>query len=259
MRSPLNYLGGKSRLAEKIVSLIPRHDCYCEPFCGAAWVFYRKQPSACEVLNDLDGELVTFWRVLQHHPEEFLRFFKFAVISRRLFTLENEKRPETLTDVQRAARYFYLQRLAFGGKTHKRTFGTSAVQGGNLNLGNVEQTVLEIHWRMQKVTIENLHAVDCIQRYDRRRSFFYIDPPYWGTPGYAHPFKPEEYQQLADVLRRIRGRFLLSLNDRPEVRRVFRGFTISLVQTKYSAANGRDSACGRAVPRRELLISNFLT
>lgn len=110
MRSPLNYLGGKSRLAERIVKLIPEdHICYCEPFCGAAWVLFTKQPSKVEVINDADGELITFWRVVQNHLEEFLRYYKWALISRRLFELENMKNPETLTDIQRAVRYFYTQ------------------------------------------------------------------------------------------------------------------------------------------------------
>ena len=83
LRSPLNYLGGKSRLAERIVKLIPEdHTCYCEPFCGAAWVLFAKEPSRVEVINDADGELVTFWRVVQNHLEEFLRYYKWALISR---------------------------------------------------------------------------------------------------------------------------------------------------------------------------------
>lgn len=108
MKSPLRYLGGKSRLADRIIPLIPPdHLCYCEPFCGAAWVFFRKDHSECEVLNDRDSELVTFWRVVQNHLEEFLRYFKHAVVSRELFDIEQKKDPATLTDIQRAVRYYF--------------------------------------------------------------------------------------------------------------------------------------------------------
>lgn len=86
MKSPFPYLGGKSRLATRIVSMLPAdHDCYCEPFCGGGWVFFGKAPGRCEVLNDINGELVRFFRVVQTHLEEFLRYFRFAVVSRELF------------------------------------------------------------------------------------------------------------------------------------------------------------------------------
>lgn len=126
MDSPIAYLGGKSRLAKHIVPRIPaNHVCYCEPFCGAAWILFKKQPSRHEVINDLDAELVNFWRIVQNHLQPFLDYFKYAVISRKLFDLENHRDPSTLTDLQRAVRYYYLQRLGFGGRPTARTFGTA--------------------------------------------------------------------------------------------------------------------------------------
>lgn len=138
----------------------------------------RERPSKCEVINDADGELVNLWRVIQHHLETFLAYYKHAIVSRKIFELENLKRPETLTDIQRAVRYYYLQRLAFGGKTTDRTFGTATSGGPRLNLSTVEETLLEVHWRLKGVVIENLDCCDCIRRYDRPETFFYIDPPY---------------------------------------------------------------------------------
>jgi len=258
MRSPLSYLGGKCRLAERIVKHIPTdHVCYCEPFCGAAWVFFRKAPSKAEVINDADSELVTFWRVIQNHLEEFLRYFKYAVVSREIFDLEQKKDPDTLTDIQRAVRYFYLQKSAFGGKTHNRTFGTGATQPPVLNISTVEETLLEVHWRLRRVYIEHLDACDCIAKYDRPETFFYLDPPYWHTAGYAVPFDDPDYVRLQHCLAGMRGRFLMSLNDDPAVRKIFRGLRIRTVKTGYSAANGRGDAHGRAVERRELLIQNY--
>jgi len=254
MKSPLNYLGGKSRLAAKIVSKIPRdHTCYCEPFCGAAWVFFAKEPSKVEVINDMDGELVTFWRVIQNHLEEFLRYFKYALISRRLFELEQMKQPATLTDIQRAVRYFYLQKQGFGGRTSRRTFGTSATSGPRLNLTNVQDILIDVHNRLERVVVENLDACECIRRYDRSTTFFYIDPPYWNTAGYAVPFGPENYEELRNTLTAITGRFLLSLNDTPEVRSIFRQFHIGRISTKYSVSNGRQSTA-RSETIREVLI-----
>lgn len=256
MNSPLCYLGGKSRLADKIVSLLPKdHVCYCEPFCGAAWVFFRKSPSKVEVVNDLDGELIRFFRVIQNHLEEFLRYYRFAVVSRKVFEWENKKVPETLTDVQRAVRYFYLQRTAFGGKTVGRTFGTGAVSGPRLNLTTLEELLLEVHWRLARVTIESLDGCECIRRYDRPGTLFYLDPPYWKTAGYAVPFVEKDYYRLRECLDAVSGRFLLSLNDTRAVRSIFKGFTIRQVKTSYSAANGRNS--DRSATKTEVLIHNF--
>lgn len=258
MHSPLNYLGGKSRLAERIVKMLPEdHICYCEPFCGAAWVFFAKDPSKSEVLNDADGELVNFWRVLQNHLEEFLRYYRFAVVSRKIFDWENMKIPETLTDIQRAVRYYYIQKLGFGGKTFDRTFGTSATGPARLNLMTIEDRLLDVHARLARVVIENLDACACIERYDRPETLFYLDPPYWQTAGYAVPFKDEDYCRVEAVLAKIKGRFVLSLNDAPEVRRIFRRFVITSVKTSYSAANGRSSAHDRQKARSELIISNI--
>ncbi len=235
MKSPLNYFGGKSKLAKQIVSMMPEdHVCYCEPFSGAAWVLFAKEPVKCEVLNDRDSELANFWRVIQNHLQPFLEYYKWSVISRELWEIENRKRPDTLTDIQRAVRYFYLQKLGFGGKTSGRTFGTGATRPPSLNLTTIEETLLEVHWRLQKVWIENLDFVDCITRYDRPTTLFYIDPPYWNVAqDYAVKFVEADFIRLRDVLRTIQGRFLLSLNDVPEVRELFKGFRFKRVTLTY--------------------------
>lgn len=259
MKSPLNYLGGKSKLAKVIIPMIPPdHTCYCEPFCGAAWILFGKEPSQVEVINDLDNELVSFWRVIQNHLPAFLDYFKHAVISRQLWTWETKKVPETLTDIQRAVRYYYLQRLGFGGKTKGRTFGAAAVKPMNLNLSTIEETLLEVHWRLQRVTIEHLDALECLRRYDRPTTFFYVDPPYYfNQDDYAVSFS--RFDDLAKLLSSIKGRFILSLNDSREVRDIFSGFRQRRVTLTYSAGNNRTAPGSRAMPRHELLISNLKT
>lgn len=259
MKSPLNYFGGKHRLAPKIVAVLPAdHVCYCEPFAGAAWVLFTKERSRVEVLNDADGELVNFWRIIQNHLQPFLEYFKHAIISRKVFEWENLKRPETLTDLQRAVRYYYLQKLAFGGHAAGRSFGTSAMQPANLVLSSMEDVLLQVHWRLARVTIEHLDACDCIRRYDRPQTLFYADPPYYQmSQAYAVRFKEPDYLRLRDTLRAIKGRFILSLNDHPAVRAMFAGFKFSKVKLTYSAGNARSAAASRAKARYEVLIRNF--
>ena len=258
MRSPLCYLGGKSRLAPVIVPKIPAdHDCYCEPFCGAAWILFSKEPSGCEVINDLDGELVTFWRVIQNHLLPFLDYFKWAVVSRRIFELENLKRPETLTDIQRAVRYYYLQRLAFGGKPSGRSYGYVSSGGPRLNLTDISETLLEVHGRLERVNIECLDALDCIRRYDRKGTFFFIDPPYiFNTDDYAVTF--DRFEALASLLAGIKGRFMLTMTDCPEVRRIFAAFQIQTVRLKYSINRPmKEAGDARSQDRREVIVQNY--
>lgn len=119
------WIGGKRRLARHLLPLFPAHDCYVEPFCGAAALLFLKEPAKTEVINDVNSDLVNLYRVVKHHLEEFVRQFKWALTSRELFGWLKETPPATLTDIQRAARFYYLQRMAFGGKIESQTFGTA--------------------------------------------------------------------------------------------------------------------------------------
>ena len=257
LKSPLGYLGGKSRLAKRIVERIPPHTTYVEPFCGGAWVYFTKSPSRVEILNDRDGELVKFWSVIRHHLPEFLRCLDFSMVSREQFEMESRQDPTTMTDVQRAVRYYRLQRMGFGGKTTKRNFGTSTTRPNSLNLLSVEDKLKKTHQRMARTTVENLDACDCIKRYDSPETLFYIDPPYGEADFYAVSFKGDDFKRLAETLRTINGKFILSLNDTPEVRAIFADFQIESIETKYSLANSKVAAGTRGVDRKEVLIKNF--
>ncbi len=135
------WMGGKSRLADRLLPLFPPHDCYIEAFAGGAALFFRRRmPAKCEVLNDVNGELVNLYRVVQHHLEEFVRQFKWALSSRQIFEWQQMTRPETPTDIQRAARFFYLQQHAFGGRVDGQTFGT-ATTASTVNLLRIEENL----------------------------------------------------------------------------------------------------------------------
>ncbi|MDD4734764.1 MAG: hypothetical protein PHP44_01515 [Kiritimatiellae bacterium] len=134
------------------------------------------------------------------------------------------------------------------------TTGTAASGPSRLNLLTLEDSLLEIHWRLKSVVIEHLPALDCIRRYDRPETLFYCDPPYYATAGYAVPFKGEDYTNLRDTLAGIKGLFMLSLNDHPDVRDIFSGFRFKSLTLRYSASRSETS---RSVVRKEVLISNF--
>lgn len=248
------WLGGKRRLADRLIPLFPEHECYVELFCGgAALYFLRPVQAPVEILNDINGELVNLYRVVQHHLEEFVRQFKWALSSRQVFKWLQDTRPETMTDIQRAARFFYLQHHAFGGKVAGQNFGT-ATTSPTVNLLRIEESLSAAHLRLASgTTIENLPWSECLARYDRPHTFFYADPPYWETEGYGVPFPWEEYERFAEAMRTCKGKVMLSINDHPDIRRCFDGFSMHELDIKYSVANAQ----GTPKSSGELVITNY--
>lgn len=233
------WQGGKRRLAKHILPLFPAHRCYVEPFAGAAALLFLKEPSPVEVLNDVNTDLVNLYRVLQHHLEELLRQFKWALTSRRMFEWEQMKHPETLTDIQRAARFYYLQKTAFGARPVGQTFGTAATAPPRLNLVRLEEDLSQAHLRLARVLVERLDWQECVRRYDRAATLFYCDPPYLGTAGYGMPFGTDQYEALARAAREMKGACIVSLNDCPEVREIFAGLDLRQVRVKYTVGGNR--------------------
>ncbi|AMP13386.1 DNA adenine methylase [Collimonas pratensis] len=247
------WLGGKRRLADKLIPLFPPHDCYVEAFCGgAALYFLRPVPAHTEVINDINGDLVNLYRVVQHHMEEFVRQFKWAITSRQIFKWQQAVRPETLTDIQRAARFYYLQQHAFSGKVTGQHFGT-ATTGPAINLCRIEENLSAAHLRLAGTYVENLPWLDCMKRYDRSHTFIYADPPYWQTEGYGVDFGIEQYEQMAAFMRTCKGKVMVSINDHPDIRRVFDGFTMQGLDIKYSIG----STHGQPATSKELVITNW--
>lgn len=243
-RPILAWPGGKRRLAKHTLPLFDNpHQCYVEPFAGgAALLFMRATPAPVEVLNDMHSELVHLYRCVRHHLDELVRQFRWALASREMFEWAKMERPETLTDIQRAARFLYLQKLAFGAKVSGHTFGTSAMQPPRLNLLRLEEDLSAAHLRLARVTIEHLPWQDCIRRYDRPDTLFYLDPPYWQTEGYANAFPWSEYEELGDVMARLQGRAILSINDHPDIRRAFARFKPRKLSTTYTIGGGKKPA-----------------
>lgn len=257
MSSPLSWLGGKRILAPYIVPLIPEHTCYCEPFAGGAWVFFAKPPSKSEVINDVNRSLVTLYRVVRDNYEEFIQSFKNELCSRSqfgeyLYDLHDVERRKKLTDVEIAHRFFYLVKLSFAGQG--KTFGTGTTGKPRLNLGKIPEVIEKAHKRLSRVLIECLDYRRIISKYDREHTFYYIDPPY-RTPSarsYAQWFVDGDFVALRDILRSVKGKFLLSLNSDQFIYDLFSPyFRIEKVKTIYTV----QAAGNKEV--EELLIMNY--
>lgn len=250
------YIGGKKALARKLDARIGavEHGCYAEVFVGMGGVFFRRtaRPKA-EVINDFSQDVWTLFRVLQEHYVPFVEMLRFQVTSRAGFERLMAVDPGTLTDMQRAARFLYLQRLAFGGKVAGRGFGVSVGRAAGFDVTKLVPMLEAVHERLAGVVVERLPWADFIRRYDREGTLFYLDPPYYGCEGDygAGLFDRGQFEVMAEVLAGIKGRFILSINDRPEVRRIFAGFDMEAVGVRYTVG-GMD----KSVVAGELIISN---
>ena len=249
------YIGGKRNLAKRIIPLIDAdpHTRYCEVFTGMGGIFFRRtRRPAAEFINDWSRDVATLFRILQRHYPQFLEILRFTLTTRTEFERLVATDADTLTDLERAARFLYLQRTSFACKVVGRTFGTSKDRRARFNLTTVEPMLEDVHSRLSGVTIERLDFADFIRRYDSSHTFFYLDPPYWGVEGYygKELFSRDDFKRLKDVLSTIKGRFLMSINDTQEVRDIFQDFEMVAVPVTYSASTAEH----RSVQHTELLI-----
>lgn len=252
------YIGGKRRLAARLIKCIDQvpHRTYAEPFVGMGGVFFRRsrKPPA-EVINDANGEVANLFRILHRHYPQFMDTLRFQITGRREFERLKASDPKTLTDLERAGRFLYLQRTAFGGKVAGQNFGVDPRSGGGFNLTTLEPFLAAVYERLSGVVIEALDWSAFIDRYDRPETLFYLDPPYHGSErDYGEElFGREQFGLLAARLRTIKGRFILSINDVPEIRETFAGFQMEGVDLLYTVSGGK----GR--PAKELIIEGRST
>jgi DNA adenine methylase len=251
---PAAWIGGKRQLASRLVGMISAipHVTYAEPFVGMGGVFFRRTAAPkSEVINDRNGEVVNLFRILQRHYPQFMETLKFQITSRREFERLKACDPGTLTDLERAARFLYLQKLAFGGKVSGQNFGVSHGGGARFNLTRLAPMLEDVHERLAGVVLENLDWSDFIDRYDRPGTLFYLDPPYFGSEDdYGKAlFGRDQFAAMAARLKRLQGRFILSINDRPEVREVFKGFKVDEAELTYTVSSGRGTQARELIYR----------
>lgn len=262
LNSPFKWVGGKSRLRKPIIDLLPEHTCYVEPFAGAAWVLFGKSPSQVEILNDIDQELITFFRVVKSEPEKLIDSFEWELASRAEFERLANLNPTELSDIERAHRFYYLIMAGWGGELNYPRFATSITDGGHGNrligaLKFLRERITPIYERLRTVIIENLDWKDCIERYDRVNVVMYVDPPYPENGcNYAHNMRSwEDHHQLSERLFKAKCKWILSSYDIPQVHNLFDGFYIVSVQSA-SGMRTKKEDCSRVL-NREVLITNY--
>lgn len=250
------YVGGKRQLAKTLdtrISVVP-HTIYAEPFVGMGGVFFRRTliPKA-EVINDLNRDVATFFRILQRHYQPFMDMLKWRITSRVEFERLIQQNPDTLTDLERAARFLYLQKLSFGGKVTGRVFGIDTTSSARFDMTKLATLLEAAHERLARVWIECLPYDVFIEKWDRDGTLFYLDPPYFGTEHYygRAAFQRDDFLKMSTILQNIKGRFILNLNDVPEVRELFAWAHIETADVSYSAGGAQN-----VKQAKEVIITN---
>jgi len=256
MNSVIAWVGGKRLLRKKIIPLIPKHNVYCEPFGGAAWVLFGKSPIGKdwlnsgrrykEIYNDLNGDLVIFWRYVKYHPFAFQKELSQYLASRELFLEFIHTTPRT--QLERAIMFYFKLALSYGSLSQH-----FSVRGNNtLALKNIER-LKKAQDRLSNVIIENLSFEKVIAKYDSEYTFFYIDPPYYH---HEHLYFRDNtksfdgHDELAEVLKKTKGRWMLSYNDDEYIRELYSGYNIIELDTQYNIS-------GKWQQKREILIANY--
>jgi len=259
--SPLKWIGGKKLLRNEIISRFCPHECYIEVFSGALWVYFYKNPSKVEIINDLNGELINFYKVLQSNPEGFKKGIKYLLSSREMFNSFRNIDIRKVSSLARAVRFYYL--IHFSYNAMSQYWNTSVVRGVNVNVWD-NNSIDDITRRLRGTHIEQMDAIKLIERYDRDFVLSYIDPPYYGLNYYdksgagTHEsnFTERDHERLADTLRNCQMKWILSINDEPEIREMYKGFNIEIVSFHYSSKSNmgldkEDTICN------ELIIRNY--
>lgn len=226
---------------------------YVEVFGGAGWIlFSRDQHASLEIFNDIDGNLINLYRCVQYHCQELQRELKMGgeqllPNSRELFLdYLAQMNVRGLTNIQRAARYFYIIRASYGAD--RNTFGCSKKA-----MHNAIERLPEIQQRLKDVVIENRSYDAVIKTYNKEESLFYLDPPYYNAEDFYNGFTHDDHLRLREQLVTVKGWFILSYNDHPAVRELYHDFNIKTAERSNCLANKHGS--GRKYS--EIIIKNF--
>lgn len=246
-------IGGKFNFLKSLIPLIPPHKIYVEVFGGAGNLLLNKPPSEVEIFNDADGELVNLFLVVRDKPNKFLKAFKLILYSREIYR-RWAKEPLPKDSIKRATRFYYRLKSSFNG-----------LDGGgwsfNLKRNKAKaffNSLKQIHLiseRLKNVQIDCLDFRECIKRYDRPETFFYLDPPYYPLQYYRVKFSEKDHIDLRKILDRTRGKWLLTYNDHPKIRKIYSKFHLMEVEMPKTSPLKKEGE--KRDTYKNLIITNY--
>lgn len=251
MDSFIGWVGGKKLLRKEIIKRFPEQmERYIEVCGGAAWVLFAKEQHAkFEVYNDANSDLVNLFKCIKYHLPELQRELAFTLNSREIFyELKNQYKIPGMTDIQRAARFFTLIRISYGSTAKSYCCTPKDITQITKRLQKIEQ-------RLSKVVVENKDFEGLIKLYDKPKSLFYVDPPYYGTEKYyTAGFTTDDHKRLKNTLANINGKFLLSYNDCEFIRQLYKEYNIEEISRNHNLV-GRYTQIDHQY--KELIIKNY--
>lgn len=250
MNSFIKWVGGKRLLRKQILQEFPTDFFYyVEIFGGAAWMLFAKDRHAeMEVYNDINRDLVNLFRCVKYHGTALQEELKWYLISREMFEAAADTyRNENLTDIQRAARFFILIKCSFGGRMQNFSAGSTSFASTIRDMERFQD-------RLKYTVIEQKDFEALIKLYNKENTFFYADPPYYQVEQYYQTdFSEQDHLRLHEALQSVKGRFVLTYNDCPFIRELYREYRMIPLerQSNMTAKNTKTSY-------REILIKNFV-
>lgn len=264
MDSFIKYLGGKSKLRDEIISIIPPHNTFVEVFCGASWLLFKKPRSPIEFINDIDNELINLYNVIKNKHHEFIEYLDMIPISEVLYKKYNDQQGIPISPMdcipEVAANLYYIIMNSFNGNiSGKPSFALNPNRRSSF-IRFYTSDWQKIANRLKEVTILNKDYKEIIKRLDSKDTLFYLDPPYIcatdNNKYYKHSFTEKDHKTLMVYLTDIKGKFILSYGNDKKINELYEDFNIielsekELIITNYEVSKTPFYSSREGIPKR---------
>lgn len=241
-KTPISYYGGKQSILGHILPLIPEHKLYTEAFCGGCAVLFAKEPADCEVINDVNTELINFYRIAKERYPELKEKIDSTLHSREIHAHAKHinQHPEFFSEVERAWAVWVCSKLGFASMLDG-TFGYDRSGTTTKKLRNAKDDFTEeLCGRLDNCTVECENGINLIKRYDCEDAFHFVDPPYIGTDcaHYNGTFNEQDFAELLETLAHVKGKFMLTMFPHPLIEQYAAqyGWTINVLNRTITAS-----------------------
>lgn len=257
LKTPITYYGGKQQMLKDILPLIPEHEIYVEPYVGGGALFWAKEPSESEIINDLNGAVVNFYRVLKGNFTELKKKIDGTLHSRLMYKSAKViyDCPWLFDSVTRAWAFWIVSQQGFAGKIGSWGYGRKQIgQRTSTKIAKFTEAFAE---RLKSVQIEHNEAHTVIQSRDSKETFVYADPPYISSnQGHYKGYTEDDFRRDLDVLATMQGKFLLSSYPSEILDEYIQKYGwYSISKEKKLSATRADLRKGKT--KREVLTANY--